>query len=175
MSNPLTIDYPTLTTYKNGQIQTLWQERTQAMIAQAPKFSPLRCGEIIAAKIARQAGTEYASLETKVSPFCMSAEEVALYDWLANDNYNIKAELQDLSGSRTLLADMGNLDIPCPVCRAVSPSDEHLIQEYKSMMHAQFGAFKQNAADAQRKIAALLLARGITRTPNIFGDLEVQG
>jgi predicted nucleic acid-binding Zn ribbon protein len=62
----------------------------------------------------------------------------------------------------------------CPVCHAANPSDEHLLWEYKEMMLAQHGAFKNNAQAAQNEVAALLFERGITSIPNIFGDIPIQ-
>lgn len=162
-----------LTAYKSGQIAQIWQQKTQTLIDQCPQWSPLRCGELVAAELAKQAGNEYAVLESKVNPFCMSDQEVELYDWLADDNYNIKEDLINLSGTRTLLADMGNLD-KCPACGSANPLNEHLIQEYSSMQRAQYGAFKHNARIAQNIIAELLLLRGVTHIPNIFGDILIE-
>ena len=62
----------------------------------------------------------------------------------------------------------------CPVCGTTTLSDAHLIQEYKDMQKASFGMFKGNAARAQDAVAALLLARGITHIPNIFGDIAIR-
>jgi len=42
------------------------------------------------------------------------------------------------------------------------------------MMSARFGMFKHNAIVAQDAVAALLLSRGITHIPNIFGDIPIK-
>jgi len=64
--------------------------------------------------------------------------------------------------------------VTCPACGAANLSDAHLMQEYKDMQKASFGIFKRNAAAAQDAVAALLLARGITHIPNIFGDIAIR-
>ncbi len=62
----------------------------------------------------------------------------------------------------------------CPACSAVNPSDEHLMLEYKEMMSARFGMFKNNAAVAQSAVAVMLLDRGITHISNMFGDIPIK-
>lgn len=133
MSNPT---YSILAAYKAGHLAQIWQEQTQTMIALSSQFSPLRCGEIIAAKLAKQAEKEYAILEAKCKPiFYLSFEETRLYSWLVNGRYNcldaqlfaeqkvtgrvdcgkdrivlLKEELINLSGTQTLIVDMDMLD-----------------------------------------------------------------
>jgi len=62
----------------------------------------------------------------------------------------------------------------CPVCHAANPTDAHLILEYVAMQSARGGFFKRNAAAAQDAVATLLLARGITHIPNIFGAIPIR-
>ncbi len=62
----------------------------------------------------------------------------------------------------------------CPVCHSVNLSDEHLLQEYKAMMSARYGTFKHNAIVAQDAVAEILLDRGITHFPNMFGDIPIK-
>lgn len=64
--------------------------------------------------------------------------------------------------------------ITCPVCRAANPTDKHLIDEYFEMMKAAMGGmFKNNAAAAQNEVAQMLLERGVTHAPNIFGNIPI--
>lgn len=62
----------------------------------------------------------------------------------------------------------------CPVCQASNPDTNHLIREYEDMMHARFGIFGRNAAEAQNAVGEMLLSRGVTHIPNIFGDIPVR-
>lgn len=63
----------------------------------------------------------------------------------------------------------------CPACQAANPTNEHLIDEYFDMMKAAMGGmFKNNAARAQNDVAEMLLARGVTHAPNIFGPIEIK-
>lgn len=61
----------------------------------------------------------------------------------------------------------------CPVCLVANPDDAHLMREYTDMQAARWGMFKNAAATAQDVVASLLLARGITHIPNLFGDIPV--
>lgn len=98
---PVETRYPTLEAYREGRLATLWQEHTQAILAHNQKLSPNRAGELAAARIASEAGKEYEQLEESMS----TQAEFDLYEWLVA-NYEIKRELIDLSGTRTLLVDM---------------------------------------------------------------------
>lgn len=62
----------------------------------------------------------------------------------------------------------------CPVCHSTNTTTEHLIDEYFSMMRASFGTFKRNATIAQNEVADMLLRRGVTHAPNIFGPIRIE-
>ena len=64
----------------------------------------------------------------------------------------------------------------CPVCLRVNPDNEHLQYEYIEMMKASLGhgLFKKNAIWMFKVVATMLLARGVTEIPNIFGPIRVQ-
>lgn len=105
--------YPTLESYKAGNTAAEWEEEKRDLIASDSSLSPIRAGELAAAKLALQAGKEYVRLEEKIKHIdfrCLLSGDdesaVELYDWLAFNDYNIKRELIELSGTRTLLADM---------------------------------------------------------------------
>jgi len=42
------------------------------------------------------------------------------------------------------------------------------------MMSARYGTFKHNAIVAQDAVAEILLDRGITHFPNMFGDIPIK-
>jgi len=98
------MNYQTLESYKAGNIAVLWTSETNTLIASDTKLSPMKAGCIAAAKIASHAGNEYEALENALRGN-ITNEEAELYDWLV-DNYEIKRELIDLSGTRSLIADM---------------------------------------------------------------------
>ncbi len=53
--------------------------------------------------------------------------------------------------------------------------DSLLIREHQDMLKASFNdMFGNNAEQCRRYIAALLLERGITHIPNIFGAIEIK-
>ena len=62
----------------------------------------------------------------------------------------------------------------CPVCHSTNTTNGHLFDEYFEMMKARSGHFGRNAGIAQDAIADMLLARGITHIPNIFGAIPVR-
>jgi hypothetical protein len=62
----------------------------------------------------------------------------------------------------------------CPACSCDEPSNDHLITEYFDLMKAGMNpVFGHNARLANNAVADLLISRGITEIPNIFGALKV--
>lgn len=53
-------------------------------------------------------------------------------------------------------------------------TDEQLIKEYKEMRRAVFGIHGNNARRELNLIVDVLLARGVTMEPNIFGDIPIR-
>ncbi len=104
--------YQTLETYQNGNLSHLWARELFTLRDADPKLSPQRAGELAAAKIAAQADREYTQLEEVLKP---NADEgtypAVLYDWLINHE-DIKRVLIEMSGIRTLLADMEAYQAP---------------------------------------------------------------
>ncbi len=95
-----------LQTYQGGKLRELWEKKTRVLAKANPSVSSNRVGEIMAAMLAYDLANEEGELDRKVSPFTMSPEEEALYDWLyVEGNNHYRAELQAWSGSRTMLAD----------------------------------------------------------------------
>ena len=63
----------------------------------------------------------------------------------------------------------------CPGCGSAVTTDEHLMSEYLDLQKHSFSKmFGHNAATAQNEVAEILLARGITEIPNIFGAIPVK-
>lgn len=92
--------------YREGGLRQLWEEKTQLLIDANPRVSPIRCGEIVAAILAHALGHEASELDSKVLPYTMTDEEAGLYDWLYVEQHACyRAELQELAGTRTMLAD----------------------------------------------------------------------
>jgi hypothetical protein len=92
--------------YREGGLRQLWEEKTQILIAANPRVSPIRCGEIVAAVLAHALAHEASELDGKVLPYAMTDEEAELYDWLyVEQNACYRADLQEWSGTRTMLAD----------------------------------------------------------------------
>jgi hypothetical protein len=61
----------------------------------------------------------------------------------------------------------------CPACGSTNTSTEHLLHEYSEMRKASVGFFKRNAYEAQQAVGHMLIARGVTHEPNIFGDIPI--
>jgi hypothetical protein len=58
----------------------------------------------------------------------------------------------------------------CPGCRAVNPTNEHLLKEYHELLKAGFNnMFGQNARKACNAVIDLLGKRGIKGYISIFG------
>ncbi len=104
--------YRTLETYRDGNLSHLWARELFTLRDADPKLSPYRAGELAAAKIATQADREYTQLEEVLK---LNADEgtfpAVLYDWLINHE-DIKRVLIEMSGTRTLLADMEAYQAP---------------------------------------------------------------
>ena len=95
-----------LQAYQQGKLRALWEQGKQGLIEANPQYSPLRCGEIMAGILCFMLGEELEALKTKTKPFSMTPEEEGLYDWLFMYKHDhILADLQNWSGTRTLLAD----------------------------------------------------------------------
>lgn len=62
----------------------------------------------------------------------------------------------------------------CPGCGATNTTDKHLLDEYSDLMRHTYGMFGRNADRARIEVAEMLLARGITHLPNIFGDIALR-
>ncbi len=63
----------------------------------------------------------------------------------------------------------------CPGCHSSNLTTEHLIKEYSDLSRASLDRmFGHNALDARDKVAALLLARGVTEIPNTFGPIPIR-
>lgn len=63
----------------------------------------------------------------------------------------------------------------CPACQSHEPTTEHLVREYLEMARASFDrVFGHHARKAQRQVGTLLISRGVTEIPNIFGAIPVR-
>lgn len=102
--------YPILTAYFSGTLQECYEQEKQRLIDADSKLSPVRAGELAAATLAVMAGKEQIELDKDVrytDIMHIPTLHIGLYNWLV-DQPNIKAVLIDLSGTRTLLSDMGD-------------------------------------------------------------------
>jgi hypothetical protein len=62
----------------------------------------------------------------------------------------------------------------CPFCGSMNTSTAHLLYEYKDNMRACFDPmFGHNCRKAQNQVANMLLERGTTHLPNIFGPIPI--
>lgn len=70
----------------------------------------------------------------------------------------------------------GGIGEQCPVCLRVNPDNQHLLEEYSEMMKASMGhgLFKKNAARTLNVVATMLLGRGVTAVPNLFGPIPIR-
>jgi len=99
-------DMNLLQIYRAVGLRQLWEEKTQKLIDANPHIAPARCGEIVAACLAHRLANEVADLDSKMLPFTMTAEEADMYDWLyVGENACYRADLQEWSGTKTMLAD----------------------------------------------------------------------
>jgi hypothetical protein len=63
----------------------------------------------------------------------------------------------------------------CPVCGAINPTNKHLFDEHHSMLKGSFDqSLGRNAENALQEVKAMLLGRGLTHIPNIFGAMPIQ-
>lgn len=80
--------------------------------------------------------------------------------------------MENIITERQILALEGKL---CPDCGAANPTNEHLMSEYSSLVKASFNRlFGRAATEALNQVADVLLKRGITEIPNIFGSIQVR-
>lgn len=121
-----TPEYPTLEAYRQGSLEMMWQSLKTELIAadhfnsgaELPlnKASQDRLGEIAAAIIVILAESEIQRLEGDIAHDVEQLQDGAisallperenLYDFWQSDQYNLKRDLQDLSGTRTMITDI---------------------------------------------------------------------
>jgi hypothetical protein len=108
-------EYQTLTSYRNGLLQNMWQSLKAELIA-AEHFNsdaelPLnkaqqdRFGEVAAAIIMALAKSEYELLAS----FHHAPERKELFNWCHSDQYTLKKDLRILSGSQQIITDTYNI------------------------------------------------------------------
>ena len=60
----------------------------------------------------------------------------------------------------------------CPGCGCQDPSDKHLLWEFHDLQKASFDRmFGHNSKKACNAVIDMLTGRGITYSPNIFGNI----
>lgn len=65
--------------------------------------------------------------------------------------------------------------LKCPACGAANPTNNHLIWEWTDLQKGVFNRmFGHNARNVQEQVGDMLLARGITHIPNMFGDIPIR-
>ena len=65
----------------------------------------------------------------------------------------------------------------CEICKQdhSTQSSDYLIREYLELNKARFDRmFGRNATRCQAVVAHVLITRGITEIPNIFGPIEIR-
>lgn len=119
-------EYQTLTLYHDGLLQDLWQSLKSELIS-AEHFNnneelPLnkaqqdRLGEVAAAIIVIFVENEIQRLEGDIAHDveqlqngvinALPSKRETLYDFWQSDQYNLRRELQDLSGARAMITDI---------------------------------------------------------------------
>lgn len=95
-----------------GEMERMWDSEKQNLIKNDNKLSPSRAGELAAALLAGRFYEEGRLFEEHIfrsqtgqSDNAITDEDEALYDALASKR-GINRDLESLSGSRTLLADI---------------------------------------------------------------------
>ena len=104
--------YPLLTEWFYGRLKGVWLD-VKDVIEDDPKLSPVRAGELAAAKLAVQLSQEYVRLEQDVKQRVRehfsteySDAYIEFYDRLQDDDLpSYRQILQDISGTRTMLLD----------------------------------------------------------------------
>ena len=113
-----TPEYPILEAYHQRSLETMWQSLKAELIA-AEHFNsgaelPLneatrdRLGEVAAAIIMALAKSEHELLDSDDFTHCIP-ECKELFDWCNSGQYNLKKDLQDLSGNRQIITDTYNI------------------------------------------------------------------
>lgn len=114
-SNKLHTKFPTLFVYIKGAINAKWTALRDTLIAADPTLSSVRAGELAAAKIVKAASEEYELLFASVRNYLAITDEqereelFTFHDKVINlsDEFgSMSSLLVELSGSRTLLADL---------------------------------------------------------------------
>jgi hypothetical protein len=112
------MQYQILESYRQGSLEAMWSSLKTELI-QADHFNngeelPFneaqqdRLGEIAAAVLVVIADSEIRQLEDNVRND-LTPENEALYDFWQSDQYNLKRDLQDLSGNRQMITDTYNV------------------------------------------------------------------
>jgi hypothetical protein len=119
-------EYQTLTSYHDGLLQNMWQSLKAELIAaehfnndeELPfnKATQDRLGEVAASIIVILAENEIQRLEGDIvhnvkqlqdgAINALPTEREKIYDFWQSDQYNLRRELQDLSGTRTMITDI---------------------------------------------------------------------
>jgi hypothetical protein len=95
-----------------ADVDAAWREQSASIAAADRKLSPIRAGEIAAARIVHAINIRLRTIEDRIgNQQPISAEEEALYDRVFVDRWNYRAQVIDLSGSRTLLADVEDIEL----------------------------------------------------------------
>jgi hypothetical protein len=119
-------DYQTLEAYRQGSLEVMWSSLKAELIAaehfnndeELPpnKAQQDRLGEIAAVIIVILAENEIQRLEGDIAHdveqlqdgviSALLPERETLYDFWQSDQYNLRRELQDFSGTRTMITDI---------------------------------------------------------------------
>lgn len=96
--------YTLLNALNNGTLAARYAQERDALIELVPKLSPVRAGTLVAAYLAELMFGEWGVLEYAVHKASEESDETRLYDALEDRSFTL--DLVDMSGSRTILADV---------------------------------------------------------------------
>lgn len=105
--------YPLLTAWYYGRLQAEWCKTQRALIESDLKLSPIRAGELAAARLAVWISQEYAMFAAEVNRRVRAVSNpdysdvyTDFYDALQDESLpTYRGVLQDVSGTRTMLLD----------------------------------------------------------------------
>lgn len=88
-----------------GNLEETWRYLKEELTNHDPKLSPIRAGELAAARLREQISNRLADIDGRARTGSITAEEERFYDSIYMDGWSYSRSLERLSGSRTLSLD----------------------------------------------------------------------
>jgi hypothetical protein len=132
-----------------ANLKQTWEAHKAELEAHDTSLSPMRAGELAAARLRNHMGNRLADIESRTRSGNITPEEERFYDEANVNDWNFGRELEAMSGSRTMAADMDHphvqrpLDAP-PLADKATPANQRAAQLRQ----------EAEAADARRATAA---------------------